>query len=47
MKSTCFYCDYEIDEKKIHYISFFHEAMEREEMLCDGCYSEWLEGIKE
>lgn len=47
MENTCFYCDDAIEERNIHYISFFHEYREREETLCDVCYSEWLEGIKE
>ncbi|WP_165820860.1 hypothetical protein [Pueribacillus theae] len=47
MENKCFYCDDEIDEKHVHYISFFHENEEREETMCKHCYAEWLEGIKE
>lgn len=47
MKETCFYCDDHLHDNRLHYVSFFHNAVEREETLCDVCYAEWLEGIKE
>ncbi|MBS4171667.1 hypothetical protein [Bacillus sp. FJAT-49736] len=47
MENSCFYCDYSIEGGKHHYISFFKDGVEHEQPLCDICYSEWLEGIKE
>ncbi|MEK4029438.1 MULTISPECIES: hypothetical protein [Bacillaceae] len=46
MNQTCFYCDDDLEQQRVHYISFFHENKEREEMMCEYCYSEWLQGIK-
>ncbi|KIL74595.1 hypothetical protein ACP2W0_09735 [Pseudobacillus badius] len=46
MDQTCFYCDEDLTQKRTHYISFFHENQEREETMCEYCYSEWLQGIK-
>ncbi|MBD1379417.1 hypothetical protein [Metabacillus arenae] len=47
MENNCFYCDYKVDERKHHYITFFKDGSETEELLCNACYEEWLEGIKE
>jgi hypothetical protein len=47
MEENCFYCDYEIEKGKMHHISFFKNNEEHAKQLCDVCYSEWLEGIKE
>lgn len=45
-ENTCFYCQDIINEQNIHYVSIFNNSQEREEALCDICYSEWLEGTK-
>lgn len=45
--NTCFYCDDEIENEQLHFVSFFRENEEHEKTLCDECYAEWLEGIKE
>ncbi|MGC4376237.1 hypothetical protein WD019_04750 [Fictibacillus sp. Mic-4] len=47
MEKNCFYCDYEIEEGKQHFVAFFKNRMEQEKPLCDVCYAEWLEGLKE
>lgn len=47
MAYNCFYCDYEINEDEIHFVSFFNMNQEHEQTLCAECYAEWLEGIKE
>ncbi|WP_223591701.1 hypothetical protein [Neobacillus bataviensis] len=46
MSEKCFYCTEEIQEKQLHYVSFFSENTERDEALCDECYQEWLHGLK-
>lgn len=46
MNQTCFYCEDDLKHQHVHYISFFHKNQEREEAMCDYCYSEWLQGIK-
>ncbi|WP_181832976.1 hypothetical protein [Bacillus taeanensis] len=47
MSNQCFYCQYEIDNQKLHVVSFYNVNQECEEVLCPECYREWLEGIKE
>lgn len=47
MSYKCFYCDHEILEEQLHFISFVSMDKEQEETLCSECYREWLEGIKE
>jgi hypothetical protein len=47
MAYQCFYCENDIQHEELHMVSFFKEDHELEETLCDTCYSEWLEGIKE
>ncbi len=44
--NTCFYCQNAIEDQHVHYVSIVSNAQEREETLCDVCYSEWLEGTK-
>ncbi|WP_169891212.1 hypothetical protein [Litchfieldia alkalitelluris] len=46
MSSTCFYCDYDVNEGELHHVTFHTKNEEQEETLCRGCYSEWLQGIK-
>lgn len=46
MPEKCFYCTDEIEERKIHYVSFFTSNTEKDEPLCDECYREWLHGVK-
>jgi hypothetical protein len=42
----CFYCDYEI-EGRSYVINFDKDNKEHSAHLCDVCYPEWLEGLKE
>lgn len=42
----CFYCDLEVDVNELHMVSFNIMDDERDEVLCDECYREWLEGQK-
>jgi hypothetical protein len=46
MGHTCFYCTNEIEEGKLHEVTFFASNTEREEKLCQECYQEWLQGVK-
>ena len=32
-------------ENKIHLVTFQVAHIDREEILCDECYQEWLQGI--
>ncbi|MDC3417352.1 hypothetical protein [Aquibacillus salsiterrae] len=47
MIESCFYCGSHVIEGALHQINFFHNDVDREEMLCPECYKDWLEGIKE
>ena len=47
MGEKCFYCTDEIEGNQLHLITFDVADQEREEVLCKGCYHEWLHGIKE
>lgn len=47
MDQTCFYCDNQMSEKNAHHVSFLIDAADRNETLCDICYKDWLEGIKD
>ncbi|WP_199880792.1 hypothetical protein [Bacillus massiliglaciei] len=44
--NECFYCSTATDDKKFHQVSFHLSEDIREEILCDECYQEWLQGIK-
>jgi hypothetical protein len=46
MAEKCFYCINEIEENKLHVVSFLTANAERDEPLCDECYQEWLHGLK-
>ncbi|NRD76264.1 hypothetical protein HPT25_02035 [Bacillus sp. BRMEA1] len=46
MSKKCFYCMNEMEEREIHYVSFVSSDQERDELLCDECYQEWLHGLK-
>ena len=47
MAEQCFYCSREVDDKQLHLVTFLASMSEREEVLCDECYLEWLQGVKE
>ncbi|MET3698506.1 hypothetical protein SAMN05877753_109146 [Bacillus oleivorans] len=47
MAEQCFYCTKEVDDNQLHFVTFLSSMSEREETLCDECYQEWLQGIKE
>ncbi|MFC4769645.1 hypothetical protein [Effusibacillus consociatus] len=44
MNDTCYHCEHEID--KPHSVTFYEGNEERNELLCDSCYDEWLASIK-
>jgi hypothetical protein len=46
MNHTCFYCTDEIEEGKLHEVTFLSSNDERDEKLCSECYQEWLQGVK-
>ncbi|WP_170971559.1 hypothetical protein [Peribacillus simplex] len=46
MTHQCFYCSDVTEDKKIHVVTFQVTDTDRNEMLCDECYQEWLQGIK-
>jgi uncharacterized CHY-type Zn-finger protein len=46
MSQTCFYCTNETEDHQMHHVTFQVTNMDREEILCDECYQEWLQGIK-
>lgn len=46
MNQPCFYCSNDTDVHEIHLVTFQVTQGEREEILCDECYKEWLQGIK-
>jgi hypothetical protein len=46
MQEKCFYCINEIEEKQRHHVTFLSSNTERDEILCDECYHEWLQGVK-
>ncbi|WP_019119087.1 hypothetical protein [Brevibacillus massiliensis] len=44
MAYQCYYCDHQTES--VHYVTFYEPEREHSELLCDECYSEWLESIK-
>lgn len=46
MTPQCFYCEDEVHDGSKHHVTFVKNDEEMEHILCDGCYFEWLEGIK-
>ncbi|MGC5327646.1 hypothetical protein [Brevibacillus sp. SYSU BS000544] len=44
MSYTCYHCEHETEN--VHMITFFHNQQDRDELLCDECYQEWLHAIK-
>ncbi len=46
MSQKCFYCTNDTKENEIHLVTFQVAQIDREEILCDECYQEWLQGIK-
>lgn len=46
MRQKCFYCSNDTEENKTHLVSFQVTNIDKEEILCDECYQEWLQGIK-
>lgn len=47
LENQCFYCANDIEYGKAYHVTFISDQNEHEKPLCDVCYSEWLEGIKE
>ncbi|MCQ6276986.1 hypothetical protein JMM81_19100 [Bacillus sp. V3B] len=47
MTNECFYCTHDAGENESHLVTFHVTNSEREEILCEECYQEWLHGIKE
>lgn len=43
-KYQCYYCEKDTDSA--HQIYFFQNKQEREELLCDVCYADWIESLK-
>jgi hypothetical protein len=46
MTQKCFYCTDDTEENEIHLVTFHVTNVDRDEILCDECYQEWLQGIK-
>ncbi|MED0676609.1 hypothetical protein [Aneurinibacillus thermoaerophilus] len=44
MADTCYYCGH--DMQNAHCVTFYDSNTERNELLCDECYAEWLESTK-
>ncbi|HJV47476.1 MAG TPA: hypothetical protein VJ824_17290 [Bacillota bacterium] len=44
MSYSCYYCDHETES--IHSITLYHDSTEKNELLCDECYDEWLASMK-
>lgn len=42
----CFYCDHDVEVNEAHKVTFDILDDERDEILCEECYKEWLEGMK-
>ncbi|WP_017727622.1 hypothetical protein [Halalkalibacterium ligniniphilum] len=47
MDVQCFYCSERIEEKNQFVASFFLQQEHVDKPLCEECYKEWLEGMKE
>ncbi|MCM3081741.1 hypothetical protein M3558_22375 [Brevibacillus invocatus] len=43
-KYRCYYCEHATDS--VHQISFFQGKQDRDELLCDDCYADWIESLK-
>lgn len=43
----CFYCENDIEPDHVHIVNLYDPEHPQDERLCDQCYAEWLEGIKE
>ncbi|WP_171973993.1 hypothetical protein [Bacillus sp. VT-16-64] len=46
MSENCFYCTKHMKENEWHFVTFQVSDMDREEVLCDECYDDWLQGMK-
>ncbi|WP_202595415.1 hypothetical protein [Halalkalibacter okhensis] len=46
MEDHCFYCHDEVNERFSHGL-FIHQNEHVDKALCQDCYKEWLEGMKE
>ena len=44
---SCYYCGQKIEEGHVHMTHLYEAEHPQDEPLCDECYGEWLEGIKE
>ncbi|NGQ94200.1 hypothetical protein G3578_03300 [Brevibacillus sp. SYP-B805] len=40
----CAYCEHQTESA--HMITVFQGQQERNELLCDTCYADWLESLK-
>lgn len=45
MEYTCFHCDHTVSN--VRQVTFYEGDHEHDELLCEDCYSEWLESIKD
>lgn len=41
---TCYHCEHQV--QNVHPVTFYETDEERNELLCEECYAEWLESIK-
>lgn len=44
MEHMCYHCEHQTEN--VHRVTFYESDYEHDELLCDECYSEWLESIK-
>lgn len=44
MSYQCHHCEHETES--IHMASYFQANKEIDELLCDECYSDWLQSLK-
>lgn len=46
MDSQCYYCQHDAGDK-VYYITIYEVDDEHDEPLCDSCYKDWLESMKD
>lgn len=46
MSESCFYCMRPMEENEWHFATFQVSDTDLEEVLCDDCYDDWLQGIQ-
>lgn len=44
MEYTCYYCEH--NTSSAHLVTFYKQDEERNELLCDECYADWLLALK-